>query len=101
MPRRLALRLLIAWLAWVPLVSAQGPGPQGPPGLGFHGMAQAGGQYACPPGPLDYQQQPGLYEQLLPATRASYDPDSLVDLGIHETLSRSWFFILKNTKWMF
>ena len=91
MPRRLALRLLIAWLAWVPLVSAQGPGPQGPVGPSFHGMAQAGGPYASPPGALDYRQQPTLQEQLLPATRASYDPDALVDLGIGETLSRTWF----------
>ncbi len=91
MPRRLAIRLLIAWLAWIPLASAQGPGPQGPSGPGFPGMSQAGGPYAGPAGPSGYQLQPSLYEQLLPASRTSYyDPDALVDLGIGETLSRSW-----------
>lgn len=91
MPRRLALRLLIAWLAWIPVVSAQGPGPQGYPGPGFQGMAP-GNPYARQSVPNGYQLQPTLYEQLLPASRASaFDTDPIEDLGIAETLSRSWF----------
>ena len=91
MPRRLALRLLIAWLAWIPMVSAQGPGPQGYPGPGFHGMAP-GNPYARQSVPNGYQLQPTLYEQLLPASRASaFDTDPIEDLGIAETLSQSWF----------
>ncbi len=91
MPRRLALSLLIAWLAWIPSVSAQGPGPMGAPGPAFYGMPP-GGPYAGHPGPAIDQHQPTLYEQLLPASRSSYyDLDSATDLGLRETLSRTWF----------
>ncbi len=99
MPRRLALSLLIAWLAWVPTVSAQGPGPEGMSGSGFHGMPPSG-QYAGPSGPVNYQRQPTLYEQLLPDSRGPYsEMDSMVELGIAETLSQTWFradFLLFN-----
>ena len=89
MPRRLALCLLIAWLAWIPMVSAQGPGPQGSPGPGFYSQPQ-GSPGAGQSAPMGYELQPSLYEQLLPATRGSYDLDPLMDLGIAETISRSW-----------
>lgn len=91
MPRRLALRLLIAWLAGIPMVSAQGPGPQGYPGPGFHGMAS--GNPDCRQSvPNGYQFQPTLYEQLIPTSRASaFDTDPIEDLGIAETLSHTWF----------
>ena len=88
MPRRLALSLLIAWLVWIPTVSAQGPNPQGPPGLGFHGMAPAGpySHAVCP----EYTQPPTLYEQLVPASHDTcYDTDAA--LGLAETFSRTWF----------
>ena len=88
MPRRLALSLLIAWLAWIPPVSAQGPGPQGQPGPGFHGMAP-GGPYSGVVGP-EYCQQPTLYEQLVPASHAACD-DTDVVLGLAETFSQTWF----------
>ncbi len=91
MPRRLALRLLIAWLAWIPLVSAQGPNPQGPPGPGFYGMAPSG-PYAGGPAPAYDRQVPRLSEQFAPGSRDSfYDFDSAVDLAIVDTLSQTWF----------
>ncbi len=91
MPRRLALRLLIAWLAWIPLVSAQGPNPSGPQGPGFYGMAP-GGPYAGGTAPVYDRQVPRLSEQFAPGSRDSfYDYDSAVDLAIIDTFSQTWF----------
>ena len=91
MPRRLALRLLIAWLAWIPLVSAQGPNPPGPQGPGFYGMAP-GGPYAGGTAPVYDRQVPRLSEQFAPGSRDSfYDYDSAVDLAIIDTFSQTWF----------
>lgn len=91
MPRRLALRLLIAWLAWVPLVSAQGPNPAGPQGPGFSGMAPVG-PYAGATAPGSARQVPRLSEQFAPGSRDPfYDFDSAVDLAIVETFSQTWF----------
>ena len=91
MPRRLALSLLIAWLAWIPTVSAQGPIREGMPESGFHGMV-SGDPYAGRTAPAYYQQQPTLQEQLLPTSRGPfYDMDSVSDLGLAETFSRTWF----------
>ena len=89
MPRRLALCLLIAWLAWISPASAQGPGPQGPSGPGYFGMAP-GGPYPGPSGPSDYTLQPTLEQQLVPQARDIYGMDPYMDLGIAETFARSW-----------
>ncbi len=92
MPRRLALSLLIAWLAWIPMVSAQGPGPQGSPGPGYHGMAP-GGPYTQGAGPCsDYRQVPMLNEQFHPGAPGwDDDYESPLDLGIAETFHQTWF----------
>lgn len=89
MPRRLALCLLIAWLAWISPVSAQGPGPQGPSGPGYYGLAP-GGPYPSASGGSDYTLQPTLEDQLVPQSRDIYGMDPYMDLGIAETLSRTW-----------
>jgi hypothetical protein len=89
MPRRLALCLLIAWLAWISPASAQGPGPQGPSGPGYYGMAP-GRPYPGGAGSSDYTLQPTLEEQLVPQSRDIYGMDPYMDLGIAETFSRSW-----------
>lgn len=92
MPRRLALSLLIAWLAWIPMVSAQGPGPQGFPGPGYHGMAP-GGPYPQGADPIsDYRQIPTLNEQFHPGAPGWDDEyESPLDLGIAETFHQTWF----------
>lgn len=90
MPWRLALRLMIAWLAWVPMVSAQQPGPQGFMDPGFHGMPPAG-PYSGQPRTVDHPFQPTLQEQLVPGSRGGfYGEDPLLDLGLADTLSSMW-----------
>ncbi len=89
MPRRIALCLLIAWLAWISPVSAQGLGPQGPSGPGYYGTAP-GGPHPGSSYPSEYTLQPTLEEQLVPQSRDIYGMDPYMDLGIAESLSRSW-----------
>ncbi len=92
MPRRLTLSLLIAWLAWIPMVSAQGPGPQGSPGPGNYGMAPCG-PYPGGAGPCsDYRQVPLLNQQFGHGTPGLDDEyDTPLDLGIKEVLHQTWF----------
>ncbi len=92
MPRRLALSLLIAWLAWIPMASAQGPGPLGFPGPGYPGMAP-GGPYPQGAGPIsDYRQIPTLNDQFHPGAPGWDDEyESRLDLGIAETFRQTWF----------
>jgi Putative beta barrel porin-7 (BBP7) len=92
MPRRLALSLLIAWLAWIPMVSAQEPGLQGYPLPGNYGMAP-GAPYTQGTGPYtDYRQVPTLNEQFHPGMPGwDEEYESRLDLGIAETFHRTWF----------
>lgn len=90
MPRRLALCLLIAWLAWVPVVLAQLPDSATGPGQYYQGTPSAY-PYPGPHVPTEYRLQPTLQEQLLPPSRGTYfDADPLHDLGLFETVSHSW-----------
>ena len=92
MPRRLALSLLIAWLAWIPTVSAQGPGPLGSPGPGYYGMAP-GGPYPGNAGPA-YSQRPIPYDELIPANRVPSGDFDLVSDLFHQTWFRTEYLWL-------
>lgn len=79
MPRRLAL-LMIAWLAWVPALFAQG---QGTAPAGFRGM----------PGPVPGQelyQRQMLNAQLVPSRPAPFYDETPLDVAIGNVFSESW-----------
>ncbi len=80
MPRRLAL-LIIAWLASVPALFAQG---QGVAPAGFHGMPGPA------PGAMNYQRQAMLEAQLVPARPDPFYEETPLDLAIGNTLAASW-----------
>jgi hypothetical protein len=86
MPRRLALSLMIAWLAWTTAVFAQAHRPEGFP------LADYQGPYYQDGAPVYYHQQPTWEHELLPSSRVNdYDWDAATDLAIGATLGQAWY----------
>lgn len=86
MPRRLALSLMIAWLAWTTSVFAQAHRPEGFP------LADYQGPYYQDGAPVYYHQQPTWEQELLPSSRVNdYDWDAATDLALSSTLGQAWY----------
>jgi len=86
MPRRLALSLMIAWLALTCSVFAQAQRPEGFP------LAEYQGPYYQDGAPTYYHQQPTWQHELLPSSRVNdYDWDAAADLALAGTLGQAWF----------
>lgn len=86
MPRRLALSLMIAWLAWTNAVFAQAQRPEGFPVAEYQGPFYQNGA------PTYSHQTPTWEHELLPSSRVNdYDYDSVVDFALGSTLGQSWF----------
>lgn len=86
MPRRLALSLMIAWLALTCSVFAQAQRPEGFP------LAEYQGPYYQDGAPTYYHEQPRWQHELLPSSRVNdYDWDAATDLALASTLGQAWF----------